>query len=368
MLSGKDIFDILLKNKIHFITGVPCSFYGDFLVYLNSHASQEIRHVIAASEGESMGIAAGYHLATGEVPVVYLQNSGLGNAVNPLTSLMDKEVYSIPVILFVSWRGEPGYKDEPQHVKMGKIMCNLLSTMGIFYEVAREGEIEEQIRRLKKKALDEKAPVALIFRKGIIAKGSSINQERDGMTRERALEVLLTKIGENPIISTTGKTSREIFEIRDKKRQGHQFDFLTVGSMGCASSIALGIALNSERKIYVIDGDGALLMKMGTLATIGSYAPKNLVHIVMDNQAHESTGGQPTCSSVLSWQKLFEGANYKKVILVGNYEELDRLDVSNIESPCAIVIRVCTGSREDLGRPTTTPVQNKEDFKKFLRT
>lgn len=368
MFTAEELFCLLIKNQVDFITGIPCSIFKDFLIYINNN-SDEINHIAAASEGEAIGIASGYYLATRKVPVIYMQNSGLGNTINPLTSLMDNEVYGIPAILFVSWRGEPGLEDEPQHKKMGKITCELLSTLDIPFEIANENinKLETQFKNLKEKTLKEKKPVALIFKKGLITKENNAKVINNNFTREQAFKILLEKIGKNPIVATTGKTSREIFEIREKNNQSHQTDFLTVGSMGCSSGIALGIALNSDKKIYVIDGDGAVLMKMGTLATIGNCSPKNFVHILIDNSAYESTGGQPTSSPIIDWEKLFLALNYKEAFVVTNGKQLINLDLENIDFPSVIIIKVNQGSRKDLGRPTLVPMQTKENFMKFLK-
>lgn len=369
MLKSQEIFEVLNQNQINFITGVPCSIFKDFLVYLNKHPEQ-IKHVRAASEGEAVGIAAGHYLATSKLAVVYMQNAGLGNCVNPLTSLMDEKVYSIPSLMFVSWRGEPGKPDEPQHAKMGLITDKLLETLGVPYEIAKEdiSEFSEQIRIMQEKAFSENRTVALIFKKGIIEKEDGLKSEQEGLLREQALDVLLKKIGSQPIISTTGKTSREIFELREKNKQSHDQDFLTVGSMGCTAGIGLGLALNSHKNVFVIDGDGAVLMKMGTLATIGESKPKNFVHIVIDNNSYESTGGQPTTSNIINWQGLFKSAGYQSVIIINSQEELEKLDFSELEKPGAVIIKSRTGSRSDLGRPTQTPVETKNNFMKFLKS
>ena len=310
-MKSKELIDILKQLDLNFVTGVPDSGLRNFLVYVEQHP-EELDHVRAANEGQAVAIATGYHLATRKVPIVYMQNSGLGNAVNPLTSLADKEVYSIPMVLFIAWRGKPGEPDEPQHSKMGRVMLDLLRALEIPFEIAQveAGEVYTQLVSLKEQAISGRHPVALVFPKGVVEEEKGVPpfdfaQGKEEMRREEALGLLLDKIGENPIVSTTGYTSREIFEIREQKNQGHHLDFLTVGSMGHASSIALAIARKTKKPVYVVDGDGALCMHMGAAATIGSYAPANLFHIVIDNGAHESTGGQPTLSRHLDWQKVF---------------------------------------------------------------
>lgn len=370
-MQVRDIINVLAKEQLLFLTGIPCSHLNHFLAYINTHKNP-LDHIIATSEGEAIGIAAGYHLATNKIPIIYLQNSGFGNAVNPSTSLMDKEVYSIPAILFLTWRGEPGVKDEPQHKKMGRIMLNLLRDLEISYQFATVNiqETAKALRQLKTTAIREQKPVALIFRPNLIEKPDfnceAVISDTSFMTREQILEVLLPKIGQCPIVTTTGKTSREIFELREKYRQSHKFDFLTIGSMGCASGIGLGIALQIKKKVFVIDGDGAVLMKMGTLGTIGYYKPKNLIHIIIDNGVHESTGGQPTVSTTLNWKQLLKSVGYKRVVVIKTKQQLEKLQFENSNYPFGIVIYSQPGARANLGRPTSDPIENKKEFMKFL--
>jgi len=370
MLSA-ELVSILKREHLDFITGVPCSYLGDLLSYLTINPNT-LQHITATSEGEAVGIAAGYYLATKRIPVIYMQNSGLGNAINPLTSLMDREVYSIPSLLFISWRGEPGYKDEPQHIKMGKVMLKILDSLEIPYEFASEdAEVTASlIHKLKVLAKKNQKSVALILRSSTIKKvlpKVSDPLRLDFMLREEILRVLLQKVGNCPIITTTGKTSREVFEIRDQLNQSHKQDFLTVGSMGCASGIAFGISMQSKKMVYVIDGDGALLMKLGTTATIGFYQPNNYIHIIIDNGSYESTGAQPSVSSVLKWRSLFSGVGYKQIKIITSRSQLKDLSLSALKSPAAVIIYSRPGSRKDLGRPTTTPVENKLNFMNFLQ-
>lgn len=367
MITSQELFETLSHLDLAFFTGVPDSGLREFLLYLEKHEA-EAKHIRAVNEGQAVALAAGYHLATGKIPLVYMQNSGLGNAVNPLTSLADPAVYGIPMVVLVAWRGRPGEKDEPQHEKMGKITQELLQTLGIPHEVAKESreDIARQLKQLKANAQELKSPVALIFPKGIIAKEGE-REEHQGMKREEALELLLEKIGESPVVCTTGYTSREVFEIREKREQSHERDFLCVGSMGHASSIALGIASSTTKRVYLLDGEGALLMHLGAAPTIGFYAPKNLLHIVIDNGVYESTGSQPTISGVLDWQKFFEAVGYKSIALAGTREELEQVDLSRLQGPAVLVVRVIPGTRSNLRRPTTSPRENKEGFMRFLQ-
>lgn len=369
-MKAEDIITILVKEQLLFLTGIPCSYLNNFLALINTRRSP-LKHIMATSEGEAVGIAAGYHLATNKTPIVYLQNSGFGNAINPLTSLVDKEVYSIPVILFLSWRGKPGVKDEPQHVKMGRVMLTLLKDLEIPYEFANSNihKTYEAIKKLNVIAIKEQKPVALIFRSKLIENPSFDNEFPTSksllMTREQILEILLPKIGKHPIVTTTGKTSREIFELREKFYQPHEFDFLTVGSMGCASGIGFSIAMQTKKKVFVIDGDGAVLMKMGALATIGYYKP-NLCHIIIDNGAYESTGGQPTLSATLNWKQLLQSVGYRNIAIIKTKGQLERLQFENRTCPFGVVIYSQPGSRPNLGRPASSPLSNKKEFMRFL--
>jgi len=365
MITAEELTKILSNDQVNFFTGVPCSIFKDFLNCLLT--KKTLQHLRASSEGEAIGLATGYYLATGKVPLVYMQNSGLGNAVNPLTSLADPVIYSIPMLLFVSWRGEPDIKDEPQHQKMGKIMLDLLKVLEIPYQIFDPVQAKKQITNLLSIAKNKQQPVALVFKEGQIASDAKPGQSAEGMTREEALKVILKKTGPGLIVSTTGKTSREIFEIREQSKQGHGRDFLLVGSMGCASSVALGLNLNTRKRVFCVDGDGAVLMKMGTLATIGSAAPEKFVHIVIDNQAYESTGNQATSSGILNWQKLFQAVGYKTVVLINNKSKLEKLDFKTLISPAAVIVKVIPKSRKDLGRPTTTPLQNRDAFMDYVR-
>lgn len=366
MIKPEELFSSLSQKDLNFYSGVPCSVFKDLIICLNRNT--KVQHLRATSEGEAISLAVGYHLATKKIPIVYMQNSGLGNAVNPLTSLADREVYSIPMLLFISWRGEPGIKDEPQHIKMGRVMLNLLDVLEIPYLIVDPDKIKTQVDSLLKIAKNQQRPVALIFKEGQIDKVSGIKpSEESGFTREEALEILLTKIGHGLVVSTTGKTSREVFEIRERRHQGHQQDFLMVGSMGCALSTGLSISLNTNKKTFVIDGDGAILMKMGTIATVGSYAPKRFVHILIDNGAYESTGGQCTSSSIVNWKKLFQAVGYQSIISINSKTKLSKLNFSGLESPSAIIVKVVPGSRKDLGRPTTTPIQNRDGFMSLVK-
>lgn len=332
-------------------------------------------HIIAANEGNCVAIAAGYHLATGKIPVVYLQNSGEGNIINPVVSLLNDKVYAIPMVFIVGWRGEPGVHDEPQHIYQGQITVKLLDDMEIKSFVVSSETSETEVKETMKKyrgLLDAGKSVAFIIRKGALTTDSLITYKNDnGICREDAIRHIMDASGEDPIVSTTGKISRELFELREANGQSHKYDFLTVGSMGHSSSIALGVALNKpETRVWCIDGDGAAIMHMGAIAVIGSTSPQNLVHIVLNNSAHESVGGMPTVATSIDLTSVAKACGYKNAVSVDTLDKLDvelaaakkRNFLSFIEVKCAI------GSRADLGRPTTSAVENKSNFMGYLKT
>ncbi len=358
MQSPKLFIDSLAEAGIDFFTGVPDSLLKDLLAYIEENVPRE-RHVSAANEGNAIGIAAGYHLATGKVGVVYMQNSGLGNAVNPLTSLADRDVYSIPMLLIIGWRGEPGVKDEPQHVKQGRITPALLDTLEIAYS-----DDVDKAAELAGRALRENKPTALLVHAGSFDQyRSAATPPSSDFTREQAIEAVIGAIEKNAIvISTTGKISRELYEVR-KRRGDEAQDFLTVGSMGHASQIALGVALQkSERLVYCLDGDGATIMHMGGLATIGWAAPKNFRHIVLNNRAHESVGGQRSAAEVIDLPAVARANRYAWAESVESEEALVRTLGAMPDGPAFLEVVVNLESRKDLVRPAETPLENKKAF------
>ena len=373
MISPKFFIETLASNNIDFFTGVPDSLLKNICAYITDNSTVE-NNIIAANEGGAVGLAAGYYLATGKIPVVYMQNSGEGNIINPLMSLTDKEVYNIPLLLLIGWRGEPGIKDEPQHVKQGKVTLTLLETMGIKYEVLskEENECAAQLKRAKSYMEETKESFALIVQKGAFSE-YSLQKNADKtfpMNREEAIQIVASFLEDNAVVvSTTGMISRELFEYRESIHQSHEKDFLTVGSMGHASQIALGIALQKKnRKVYCFDGDGATLMHMGSLAITASMQPSNYIHIVFNNGAHDSVGGQPTVGLQMNLPKIAEACGYKKVFSVSYKENLRNTlkVISETNGPILLEIKVNKGARKNLGRPTTTPIQNKEALMSFL--
>lgn len=368
MIQPKAFIDALTQGGIDFFAGVPDSLLKNLCAYITDNVSRE-KNIIAANEGNAVGLAAGYHLATGKTGCVYMQNSGEGNIVNPLLSLVDEDVYQLPMLLVIGWRGEPGGHDEPQHKKQGKVTLSLLETMGVPYAVLDENW-EQQVHQAVTTIRETNGVYALIVRKGTFEDYVLQNQTISSlpMSREEAIKTVVDKLRENDIVvSTTGMISRELFEYREAKQQGHGADFLTVGSMGHASQIALGIALQKpERRVFVFDGDGALLMHMGGMAIIGDYCPKNLIHIVFNNGAHDSVGGQPTVGQKIDIEAIAKAVGYADVISVDSQEALlfamNHVNYAVIEGTSLINVNVRKGNRKDLGRPTTTPIQNKEAF------
>ena len=373
MINPKDLYDELIKSDISFFTGVPDSLLKDICGYITDNTNPE-KNVIAANEGSAVSLAAGCYMATGKPGVVYMQNSGEGNAVNPLASLTDPDVYSIPLLLMIGWRGEPGKKDEPQHVKQGKITTGLLETMGIPYIVLPDSTdaMQESIKTAVETMKKNSAPYAIIIKKGTFEPYSLKNKliTNYELNREGAVKLIIDNLDEKDIVvSTTGKTSREVFEYREERGDGHSRDFLTVGAMGHASQIALGIALSRpDRRVVCLDGDGAAIMHLGALAITGTSSCSNMKHIIINNGAHDSVGGQPTVGFNINFAGIATACGYKTVMQAETSKQINEKigDFLKSEGPSLLEIRVNKGARDDLGRPTTTPIQNKESFMEFL--
>ena len=343
----------LKEFGVDFFTGVPDSLLKSFCAYVTDNCGEN--HVIAANEGGAVGLAAGHNLATGKPALVYMQNSGQGNAVNPLASLADPDVYSIPMVLLVGWRGEPGVKDEPQHVKQGKVTISLFETLDIPTEVLPDDEAAALALTQKKveRAKAESRPVALIVRKGLFAEYKLQNKKPDiaALPREQAIEGVLRALPKDAVVvSTTGMISREVYETRERLGQDHSRDFLTVGSMGHAIMIALGIAKSQpNRPVYCLDGDGASIMQMGNMAIAGQSGCANLTHIVFNNAAHDSVGGQPTVGGTINLPSIAASCGYNRE-----------------GSPVFKEIKVAKGARKDLGRPKEPPQVNKALYMETL--
>ncbi|MDR0848400.1 MAG: phosphonopyruvate decarboxylase [Propionibacteriaceae bacterium] len=363
-IEPRAFYETLAAHGIDLFVGVPDSLLKEFCAYLLANCPPE-RNIIAANEGNAIGMASGYHIGTGRYAAVYMQNSGLGNAVNPLLSLADPQVYGIPMLLIVGWRGEPGVKDEPQHVTQGELTLPLLETMGIGYTVLDPDDWATEVDRALLKVETESKPYALVIRKDTFSAYKAPTEPTTlALKREDALEVIVENAAPDAfLVSTTGKTSRELFEIRERRGESHAHDFLTVGSMGHSSSIAMGMCLGTERLVYCIDGDGAFLMHMGAAAIAAQSARRNLRYIIINNGAHESVGGQPTVGFKIDMAQVLEAVGFASVATVADPAELpEAVRQLTRTDHAALVIDVAQGSRADLGRPTITPMQNKADM------
>ena len=371
------LLDECLKAGIDFFTGVPDSFLKGLCDELyDRFGTDSDAHIVAHNEGGAIGLCAGHFLASGRPALCYMQNSGLGNTVNPLTSLTDPKVYSIPCLLVIGWRGEPGTKDEPQHVKQGAVTLSQLDLLGIPYEILSPDTTEEGFRgqfAALLSVLAESRPAALVIRKGALKTDRHpVYGNSAVLTREEAAGILLEAAAPSDcFVSTTGKLSREVFEWREARGEDHRRDFLTVGSMGHASMIALRIAEEKkDRRVWCLDGDGAVLMHLGSLPLIGRRSPRNLVHVVINNGAHETVGGMPVCSGALDLPELARAAGYPLIFSADSGESLRTVlrDLPAASGPVLLEIRCACGARADLGRPTTTPLQNRDAFMDFLRS
>jgi phosphonopyruvate decarboxylase len=373
MIRCQDFAHWLAALGLDFYAGVPDSLLKPLCFYLADHGGDN--HVVAANEGGAVALACGYHLATGKLPLVYLQNSGQGNTVNSLLSLADPEVYSIPLLMLIGWRGEPGTKDEPQHVKQGKVTLALLEAMDVPYRVLETGPdaARRSLTELVTIATAEQRPVALMIRKDTFepykATGGQAAPEFE-MTREHAIGAVIEALDENDaVISTTGKISRELYEHRDRTGLGHQRDFLTVGSMGHASQIAMGIALaQPDRQVICLDGDGAMLMHMGAAAIVGAAKLANFKHVILNNGVHDSVGGMATAGLRVSFTEIVKGCGYTEGWRVERRDDMSKklAQLRSARGPAMLEIMVRQGARSDLGRPQTSPIENKTAFKKFL--
>ena len=357
-----------------FFTGVPDSRLKALCNYLmHTYGIDPKHHIIAANEGNCTALAAGYHLATGKTPVVYMQNSGEGNIINPVASLLNDKVYAIPMIFIVGWRGEPGVHDEPQHIYQGEVTVKLLEDMDIATFIIGKETADDEVKAAMDKfreILAKGKQVAFVIRKGALTDAPKVEYKNDNqMTREEIIRHIVNVSGEDPIVSTTGKASRELFEIREANGQSHKYDFLTVGSMGHSSSIALGVAINKpDKKIWCIDGDGAMLMHMGAMAVLGANKPQNLVHIVINNSAHETVGGMPTVAGQIDIVGVARSCGYPSAVSVDSFKALDtQLQKAKSANALSLIEVKCSiGARDDLGRPTTTAIENKQSFMQNL--
>jgi phosphonopyruvate decarboxylase len=367
MIKPEDMYLALKNRGVELFAGVPDSLLKNFCAYVDDNCNSS-EHIITANEGNAIALASGFHLSTGKVAVVYMQNSGLGNAINPLTSLTDPEVYKIPLLMMIGWRGEPGVKDEPQHIKQGRITPAQLELLEIPYWVLdADSDYEKVLSEVFEKLNTHNAPVALLVRKNTYAnyKIKDKPKQKSILKREEVLRKLLMLINpDDLLVSTTGLTSRELFELR-VERDELQRDFLTVGAMGHTASIALGVALgNPNKHVICIDGDGSVLMHLGAMPIIGSLKPPNFLHILLNNGAHESVGGQPTVAENIDFSATSRAFGYQAYYLATNVEELEQCwnNINKQQGPVLLEVRICTGFRDNLARPTSTPEENKKAF------
>ncbi|MBD5355791.1 MAG: phosphonopyruvate decarboxylase [Bacteroides sp.] len=373
MVSTELFIETLRANGVNFFAGVPDSLLKNVCAYITDNVPSDC-NLITANEGSAVGVAAGHYLATRQLPLVYMQNSGIGNAVNPLLSLADEKVYSIPMLVMIGWRGEPGVHDEPQHIKQGEVTEALLKAMQIPYLILADDDttVVSQLGMLVTDCKKTHKPHALLIKKGTFGpyKLQTKVVNDNPICREEAMKCVVSSIpADSIIVSTTGKLSRELYEYRDELNQSHESDFLTVGSMGHSSSIALGIALaKPDRHVFCFDGDGAFIMHMGSISNIGHLAPRNYIHIVFNNGAHESVGGQPTLGFGIDIPSVAKACGYSHVWSVNNQDDIISAlrSTQNQNGPTLIEIKVGINSREDLGRPKTSPIENKEAFMNFL--
>ena len=357
-----------------FYTGVPDSQLKPLCDYLMSaYGIDPRKHIIAANEGNCAALAAGYHLATGKIPVVYLQNSGEGNIINPAASLLSDEIYGIPIIFVIGWRGEPGIHDEPQHAYQGKVTVRLLEDMNIHPFIIGNETTDAELWSAMEAArplLAKGKSVAFVVRKdALTCDFKPVDWNEYSVVREEAIRHIVTAAQRDIIVSTTGKTSRELYEIRDQIGQSHQHDFLTVGSMGHSSSVALGLAIHKPNaRVWCIDGDGAVLMHMGAVAVIGTSKQENLIHIVINNSAHESVGGMPTAAGSIDLPAVAHACGYRSSISVNTLEQLDNelKHIKTAKGPSLIEIKCALGARSNLGRPVISAMENKRIFMNYV--
>lgn len=364
MVTVENLIKTLKKNKINFFTGVPDSILKNFSNYLDKIKTLK-NHVIATNEGSAISIGIGYYLATKKIPCIYLQNSGLSNAINPLVSVAEKNVYSIPLFLLIGWRGSPGSKDEPQHNAKGKITRELLKLLKINYCIINYNKDLTKVKKIIKRSYKEKSVVACLVKKNILQNHNKKKfNSSNKILRSDFIKKLLEEIPKkSKIISTTGYTSRELLEIRKKYKLKNGKDFYMVGGMGHSSSVALGYAIKSKKKTFCLDGDGAILMHLGSLRTIGYSKLKNYKHILLNNHTHESVGGQPTTAGDINFRKLSLGLGYKNYFKLISVKQINKELKKFIKAsgPSLLEVKIKTQSMKTLGRPNNL-IKIKEEF------
>lgn len=372
MIPPSDFLQGLMERGVRFFVGVPDSLLKDFCACLSQELDEE-HHVIVANEGNAVAAATGWYLGTEQPGLVYMQNSGIGNAVNPLTSLTDAEVYGIPMILLIGWRGEPGKHDEPQHVKQGRITRTMLDCLEVPHRMmGPDDDHGELVRWVYDTAMRTRSPAAILVRSGAFQSyAHEICSEDDlELSREEAIKLIAESMEPDSVfVSTTGKASRELYEHRRNSGLDPGKDFLTVGSMGHASSIAFGLArAQPQRKVVCLDGDGAALMHMGSMAVNAVCGSGNFIHVVLNNRSHDSVGGQPTICDRLDLSQVAKACGYRSALRVRTHKELSDALARHTDDqgPHFIEVLVRKGCRKDLGRPKTSPQENKEALMKAL--
>jgi len=371
MLMPKDFFEFLKDNGINFFTGVPDSTLKHLCSYIEDHGKN---HIIAVNEGAAIGLAIGHHLASDKIPLVYMQNSGIGNAINPLLSLASPEIYATPMLIIIGWRGETGTEDEPQHTHQGRVLLSMLSIMELDYEVL---PIEFEHAKMATTTILEKIksgkkPGVLVVRKDSFKPYKLLGEKTNqySLSREQSIEQIIRSAPENSVfIASTGHIGRELYEVRDRHGLSHKQDFLTIGGMGHASQIGLAIAKEKPKKqVIILDGDGSALMHMGSLAINGQSGLKNFKHIILNNSAHLSVGGQPTCAHDISFSDIASACGYEKTDSIEDEKELAQMCKSMfaLSGPLLFDIKINTEVRSNLGRPKLSPIEQKDDFKKNL--
>lgn len=373
MVNQKELFEALYDMGVDFFTGVPDSLLNNFCLYMVQNIPDG-QHVMAANEGNAIGIAAGHYMATGKIPVVYMQNSGIGNATNPLLSLTHDCVYGIPMVLVIGWRGDPAISDHAQHRKQGELTPVLMKDMDIPYEILDSDDtVIEKFAWAVAKAKEISSPVALIAKKAILTEKvkKQVYPESKLMNREEAVSAVVEVLGSDAIyLGTTGRATREVHEQLKAHGVGEGYEFQNVGSMGHVSSVGLGLALaRPDRKVVVFDGDAAVVMHMGALATNCRYKAGNLIHIVLNNGVNESVGGQPSAGYVVNLTEVATACGYRTPgHAVETREELQRIicDFDKGEMPLFVDVHVRQGIRSDMPKLNIDHKAQKDALMKNL--
>ena len=352
MIKVDALINLLKKNNTNFFTGVPDS----VLKELSSYLKNKRNHIIATNEGAAVSIGIGHYLSTKKIPCIYMQNSGLSNALNPLISIAHKKVYSIPLILVIGWRGSPRIKDEPQHNVKGKITQQLLKLLNIKYTVLKSNKDFAKFDKQIKYAKKSKSIVACLIERGTLQKIIKSNSKKDfyNLDKEFFLKKLLEELpSKSKVIASTGYNSRELMYLRKKFNFNNSKDFYMVGGMGHTSSVALGFSLSSKNKTFCIDGDGSFLMHLGSIMTAGNFANKNFKYILLNNNTHDSVGGQSTNADNIDFDRLSKSLGFKKFYSIKKKQNLRKIikNFIKINSPSFLEVKVTNSKIKKLPRP-----------------